>query len=291
MTIRVAWVSPALHQGGGHVSRALAFVRAARRARADFEIGVFGPDSGRASRWFNGLHETNWEDRTLLDPLRCMQTHAAQTLAAWRPDLVIVDVLWLPVQTTLQQLGVPAWLLVRDVPPTWLRGPQLQPFVPTAWTRILAIEPWRRDSFPNLLQIPPVMTTNPNELFPPDALHTRLGLADPRPIAVIAQTGQPHEHAALQPFVRKDCQVIHLSMHSDTALVPLAPWLAGATQILGGAGYNLFWETHWLGLADRTHLIAFPRNNDDQAWRLQTGGRLQIHLNGADVLVRAVRAG
>ena len=45
---------------------------------------------------------------------------------------------------------------------------------------------------------------------------------------------------------------------------------------------NSVWEARWLGYAERTTFVPFPRGNDDQAARI--AGRVPMTENGADVL-------
>jgi len=78
------------------------------------------------------------------------------------------------------------------------------------------------------------------------------------------------------------------NLFREDALFPIAEWLPGADVILAGAGYNTFWEAHWLGYAERTRFTAFQRAMDNQEWRLATCAGTVMHANGADTLARAI---
>jgi hypothetical protein len=288
---RVALVAPVLGQGGGHLSRALALRRGVDRAGAPIDLRVFGPADERMQRWLPDVQEADWSDRRLLDPETCLQAPAAQALTAWKPDVVLVDLVWLPVQALLQATGLPAWLLLRHVPPTWLQGPPRRPFQRACFDRIVCMEPWQGPRPEGAREVDPVVTTLPDELHPAAALRAQLGVPTGRPLALIAQTGHAAELDTLRGLAPPDHTVVPLSLHHSEALVPLAPWLAGADHILGGAGYNLFWEVRVLGLTDRARLVAFGRNNDDQAWRLRALADHRPRSNGADTLVRWLAAG
>ncbi len=72
---------------------------------------------------------------------------------------------------------------------------------------------------------------------------------------------------------------------------PAAEWLGGADRIVAGAGYNAFWEAHWLGYAERTEWIPFRRTIDDQALRVELSRGMTPRENGADTLARWIAAG
>jgi hypothetical protein len=232
------------------------------------------------------IDDVSWDDRTLLRSDLCLQTDAGRAVRRFAPDLAVVDLHWLPATAVLAELRCPALLLVRDVPAVWLRGPTTAPFRPSAWEAIVAIEPWRHARVPGLVEIPAVVTANPEEFQPRTALAEHLGLDASAPIVLVAQTGQPGELAQMRERVNLPAaQVRELSMDATDALVPLGPWLASADRIIGGAGYNLFWETRWPSLARRAELVALPRNNDDQAWRIRACSEMRLGENGADRLV------
>lgn len=288
--MRIAWLAPGLAAGGGHLSRLLATERAFRRAEVPAELRVWAGDvPAWTARWIPNLQPESL-DALKAEDLRLEGHPLLQALRAWSPDVLLVDLFWWPVQPLVEALDCPAWLLLRDVPRAWLRGPVSRPFNQDAWTRIVAIEPWRRQRPSQLVELPPMVTCTRDELLPPDALALHFGIPVDQPIVLLAQTGAPEERQQLKGLAEREAEslggvVIPLSMRDDRALVPLSPWLAGAKRIVGGVGYNLIWECAHLGLEDRARLVPFARNNDDQAWRMTLGPEPARGANGADRLV------
>ncbi len=116
--MRVAFVTPD-SCGTGHAIRGVALVRAARRA--GIELRAFGPPKPEVPNEYEGTRD--WEER----------------VKAFTPDLLIGDIAWVRLIALREALGVPAWLLVRWMPPTHLasRGPwQIE-----RWERRISIEP------------------------------------------------------------------------------------------------------------------------------------------------------
>lgn len=291
--MRVAWVSPAWGKGGGHLSRFLAITRAAERAAFPVDWALFTGTAGIDPRVRDAVPSLTHEPASLDARAHARGDEAFRNaLHRSAPDLVLVDLVWMPVQPLLRELALPGWLLLRWVPPAWLVGPRARPFQRCVWDRVWTIEPFR-DSTPELPleAIGPFVTTNPDELRPAADLRERLGVAPDERLILVPQTGAAGESEVLAAAVERGQRDRVVRLHAGDAhgLVPLAPWLAGADRIVAGAGYNLTWEVRWLGLEERTRLVPFPRNNDDQAWRAACAWRPT--RNGADELIGAMRRG
>jgi len=298
--LRVAFVSPAMGQGGGHLSRAIAVWRALVRSSVPHHFQVW---SGEVPPWLVeaapfALNSAPLVGAELLRRETACTTAFAASLAAFRPDVVLVDTVWLPVQETVRALELPSWLMLRWVPPVWLRGPRGAPFDASTWSRVIAIEPWPYHlSVPgvDIEEVSPVVTSNPDECVAPGALHGRLGLDQEVDIALIAQTGADAEvdHIRARALTRaSSAHFVTLTLRDPTrALVPLAPWLREPIAIWGGCGYNLYWECRWMGVDSRATLTPLDRNNDNQRWRADACRAIEMRANGADELVAQLRAG
>jgi hypothetical protein len=139
-------------------------------------------------------------------------------------------------------------------------------------------------------RIDPIVICNRDECFPDDALRQRFGLDRNTPISLIVQAGKPGECEEL--FRREQSrsagrQLIAATIYGPDRIFPIAPYLPAADRIIGGAGYNLYWETRWLGLAERAELHVFRRPLDDQTPRLQSAF-YPMRENGADTLARQI---
>jgi hypothetical protein len=218
-----------------------------------------------------------------------------------------VDLFWAPLRHVLPLPSCAAWLLVRSVPPKWFVGPPGHPYERSQFARVIAIEPGAGLGHEDET-IDPIVIANPDEVRPKTALREALGVADGERLLVVHQAGVPGEWTELTKgggtvhafTLSRDDVTIAASttspppapgvhVHDGDAFFPLAEWLPGADAIVSGAGYNAFWEAHWLGYARRTTFTPFARKIDDQAWRIRACAGSAPKQNGADVLARMLR--
>mgnify|MGYP002620200435 CR=1 FL=1 len=288
--------------GAGHLSRAGAVRRALARAGAPVELRAFGPPlpPALAQPWWIGTPILPSDVRP---PERLARSELGRAVSAWEPDLVIVDVYWMAVQALVRSLQLPAWLLLRRVPPGWLRGTPAVPFADDAWERVITIEP---DACPGGYDaIDPVVLVNPDECLTAPEVHAALQVPAGHRLELVTHAGIPGELAQLLSRPTPDGPNLWhreiLGVHDGVlpqrqtagawrATWPAAQLYPAADRIVCGAGYNTFWETRWLGCTERTTVHPFPRSTDDQAWRLQ---RCHGHVptnNGADTLAQLLVA-
>ncbi len=284
---RVAYVTGG-GVGAGHFARGVAIARALRRAGAGVELRMFSDRLPyRAPSAIRAWTEVPFEPQLLEGPEAARSSALGTALQAFAPDVLLVDFFWAHVRHLLPLPRCEAWLLLRWAPAAWLAGIDVLSYDPTIFARTIAIEPGILVAATD--EIPPVVVTNPAELRPREALRERFDLRSDENLVLVAQAGQPGEADTLVSLAERcwpDARIVRQTLFDDDALFPIADWLAGADIIVGGAGYNLFWETRWLGLQGRTHLQAFPRTIDDQAWRLVLHHRTPMLTNGADSLAR-----
>jgi hypothetical protein len=273
--------------GAGHLMRGLALQRALRRAAVEAEYRMFGPQLR-----FPILASLDYEvvplvPAELRSPLRAPESALAQALEAYRPDLLIADLYWGPLRHILPIAGCPAWLLVRSCPRAWFGGPPDARFDPRRFRRIVGIEPVFHGVITE--HVDPVVVCNPDETRPRGALRAHLGVAPDAPLVVVTHAGVPGEIDMLAAGAGD--ATVRCDLFGDAALFPLAEWLGDADVVIAGAGYNSFWEAHWLGWAPRTTFTPFKRMIDDQAWRVATCSAHRMRANGADTIAAWVRAG
>ena len=148
---RVAFVTP-VSCGSGHAVRGVALVRAARRA--GIELRAFGPPKPEVGGEYEGTEL--W----------------AAAVRDFAPDLLVGDLMWVPLDALRAELGVPAWLLVRWMPAGHLasRGPwQIE-----NWERRFSIEP-AADAIAGITdRIAPIIDDSPLPI-PTDGQEVRAG--------------------------------------------------------------------------------------------------------------------
>jgi hypothetical protein len=285
--VRVAYFTAGT-VGAGHLVRGIAIGRALGRRGFAGEYRMFGPDlpfpvATRADYEPITVVEDELRDRT-----RARASEVARALAAFAPDLLIVDMFWAPLRHVLPLDGCECWLLVRTCPRAWFRGPQDTPFEPRQFRRIVAIEPIRHAALRE--RIDPIVVCNPEECRPPDALRERLGVPREQRLVAVTHAGLRGEMEKMEEAAKGEA-FARFDLFGADAPFPVAEWLSGADRVYCAAGYNSFWEARWLGYAARTRFTPLPRKIDDQAWRLANCLAYAMQENGADTLASWVLAG
>jgi hypothetical protein len=275
--------------GAGHLVRGLAIRRALERADFRGTYRMFGPPQ----RFPAAATEArgDWEDvtiaeRELLDPSLARSSAVRRALESFAPDVLLVDMFWAPLANVLPLPKCEAWLLLRAMHPKWLVGPPGLPFDASRYARVLAIEP----AVPREVSaepIDPVVLINPDETKPRGALRDRFGIAREKRLVVVAHAGIAGESTSFTPSVSESDALLSLDLHATDALFPVAAWLGDCDALHAAAGYNTFWEAHWLGYADRTTFVPFARRNDDPHRRMQSRGHV-MRANGADTIAAMI---
>jgi hypothetical protein len=286
--------------GAGHLVRGIAIERALARAGSRCTYAMFGPRSPLSLARRANYHPVSLDPAELSDHARAPGSELAGALAAFAPDVLLVDLFWAPLRLLLPLPSCESWLLLRRAPPAWLVGPPGHPYERSAFARVLAIEPGVHEGQVDQA-IDPIVVSNPDERRPVGALRQELGVPPEEPLVVAHQAGEPGDWARLvrtssaRPLhvftpPRDDDAVLScpadVVLHDGNAFFPLAEWLRDADAIVSGAGYNAYWEARWLGHGQRTTFVPFDRVIDDQSWRVRECGNHRPRENGADMIAR-----
>jgi hypothetical protein len=280
--MRLTFFTAGTH-GAGHVVRAVALQRALERAaRRDVQLTVVAPPSPFLRLVGEAARPTVVDASVLRDPARARESDVARAIADSAPDLVVIDVFWVPL--VFVPIPCPSWLLLRSVPPAWLVGPKEARFDERRYDRVMAIEP-----APGLARFPsidPVVVVGRNDREPRAALARRLGVEPDEPLQVIVRGGLESDAAVLSGIAaQKGGTWHHLDLHREDAPFPAAPLLAAADAVIAAPGYNTFWESRLLGFSARTTWVPIQRALDDAAWRASLPEDVIPPGNGADTLV------
>ncbi len=287
--MRIAYFTAGTH-GAGHLVRGLAILRALRRCGSRAEYRLFAPPSSFAWIASDVHHPVTIDPRELRDPARAPDSSLARAIHAYAPDVLVVDLFWVPL--VFVPLPCPVWLLLRSVPPVWLVGPEEARFEASRYARVFAIEP--APGLETFESIPPVVVANRDEARTRDELCALLGARADAPLHLLARGGMPSDLGPLSSVVSADGAQVHdLDLTRHDAPFPLAPWLAGMEDqdtLVAAPGYNTWWESHWLGFAPRVTWVPMQRTFDDARWRATCVPARGWVDNGADVLAtRLVR--
>lgn len=217
------------------------------------------------------------------------RVYVAKELDNFDPDLVIVDANhfgFLSCQKYMKNPRHKVIVLMRWFPPGWLSRNVIEGVPKTTY---LLIEPHAECphmAATNVRRIEPIVVLNKGEMFPDSTLAYNLDLPVGTKICAAVHAGVPGEFSAFDDL-ETDCDyVCNFNYHSERRIFA-TPYLYGAAHILSGAGYNRYWETHWLDLSDRTTMIPFcgERMIDDQGARMKLVPEgYRMRYNGADEL-------
>lgn len=225
-------------------------------------------------------------------------------LTAFKPDLVIVDMFWMPLRTILRKLNCPAWLLIRYLPPLWFRGVDGISWNPQDYAKIIKIEPF--DVYipmtTNVETIDPVVVVQASDLRANTELRTHFSIDAYKTLNVVIHSEAPktlrlNKNLANKMHLRSNITTtdnevtLRLSLKEQNVLYPVTPWLSGADHITAAAGYNTYWEIKTLGLMDKTSFTA--RMHDfygEQSWRSTAMASVTPLTNGADTLAGMIAA-
>lgn len=255
---RIAWFKPKEAVGLGHEILPLSVGNAIRRAGVEVVIDTYT---------------------------------AGQTPDLMAYSLAIVDqdpgTFWSAYRKKRVLVPDPVWILARWFPPHLLRK-QMEG-VPRRF-KLIATEPVVE--FPYDERIDPIVYCDRSELHAKGELKRVLsgwvGPIEQRGIALLIN-GDPEGLSEL-PTEQLDSELRKVTITNKAWPWPITRYLDGADQIVSGAGYSRFWETHTLGLEQRTTMTYRVLNAgiNDQFYRLRNFRPEMVSAikgNGADKLV------
>jgi hypothetical protein len=205
-----------------------------------------------------------------------------------QPDILIVDSVWLAVFPILKDFRCSKIALFFWKPDSWFNlerpGYETVRFNIEDYDYSVSCEPgFNRKGFVN---IEPVVVKNRDEIISRDDALNGLGFDGERKTCVIAHNGYRGEIDSIAGeavIFEDDHQIKVLTNEDGAGLFPLAMYANGIDYLIGGAGYNLFYEARYLGM--KAKFIPKERRADDQFWRVKTNRDYSFAENGADVLV------
>lgn len=288
------WLLYALGGGMGHLTRAVALGRAARRCGHHVEVvtnSAFAPGLALEAELGEGhVHRLAPE----LDK-HAVRAAFERLLTQVGPDVLVVDTfprgLGGELASLLPELEVRKVLVHRDLHPEYVERFGLARFVDTYDRLLVPGEPAPLAHHPRAVSTPPWLVREAGELL--DASSARQALQVPAdreevPVVAVLACGQPdevEEYVGLAELLQRELgtrAVVRLLAPCALSSVPasvtwlrLWPALAlmrGIDVLVGAGGYNTVQEARATG----TPLVAFarPRLYDQQALRLHASERV-----------------
>jgi hypothetical protein len=218
------------------------------------------------------------------------QTELYRNLEELQPDLVIVNGIWVPFYPIINDFRCKKMLMIRHVPEKWFSVPMPDGLKIDIniddYDLVLNNEP--NFHVPGFININPIVIRNPGEILSRFEARKALHVPEGKKLCVVAHNGYQDEIDTLiveSGELPSDYHVVVSTNRKRSGVFPLADYARGIDLLLGGAGYNTFYETRFFHIP--AELKVFNRESgEDQYWRLRTNGEFQFSDNGADEAVK-----
>ncbi|RPJ09603.1 MAG: hypothetical protein EHM28_01110 [Spirochaetaceae bacterium] len=216
------------------------------------------------------------------------------------PDVLVVDLLWVPLRSFLGKLPCRKIFLCRQTSNEFFRlndRAETIVFDPSCYDMILATEPWPCPVTDK--QINPIVIRNPDEILPRDKALRDLGLEpDKKNCLLSLNTGEHGETGTgdlLSSLESSGWKIFKTSLlrpatslagTSPPGIFPITDYYNAFDKIISGAGYNAFWEAVYF----KKEAVFLPQRRvfETQQWRMDNCRNFTFTENGADQLVRIV---
>lgn len=214
-----------------------------------------------------------------------------KTLDALKPDVLVVDLLWFPLDSFIRDLPCKKVFLCHYVIDSFFAAPlpdRTLYFRPEDYDRILAIEPFRnRIPFD---EINPIVIRNRDEILTREQACARLELDDVGKNCLYAFNGNPgdfEKNAEKYAHLEDEGYSMVFTTNYKAGLFPVVDYFNAFDLVICAAGYNQFWETKYFGKKALYETI--QGNFSSQEKRKKMGRRFKFEANGADQLVEIIR--
>ena len=275
--------------GSGDLVFGASLYFAFRRAGADIDFTALTncEFSGIVEPFFEHVHVQPEPEKLLRTDHDTSLFYAIEGLS---PDVLIVSGIWLPLYRILADLPGRKVFITRMAPEGWFHVPLPDgsiDFDPSAYDLAFTIEPGF--SLPGAQAVEPMIVRNHDEVLRREDARDAFRVPVGKKLCVIAHNGYAGELETLIEAYGAPGSEYHVVTATNAAerdLFPLAEYASAIDLLIGGAGYNIFYETRYFEI--ESILCPFERNADDQAWRLATNSEYRFDENGADTIARRV---
>ena len=211
-------------------------------------------------------------------------------LSSLSPDVLIVDLLWIPVHHLLPTLACKKIFLTRQVADSFFsysfQGVSLA-FDPNRYDKVLAIEPYSCPVTRNYIE--PLVIRDKAEILTRNQALERLGL-DPKQkhclYSLNVKQDQASEIENNYSCLKDEGYRFYYSSLFSGGSFPIVDCFNAFDFIVCGAGYNAFWETIYFG--KKAEYKAMPKRFENQQWRVENCLTYRFNKNGADELVEII---
>ncbi len=226
-------------------------------------------------------HEDRLRQDTFLDSI------LYKNLGTLKPDVLIVDLLWFPLDSFIRDLPCKKVFLCHYVVDSFFAAPlkdRTLYFRPEDYDRILAIEPFR-NKIP-FDEINPIVIRNRDELLSRKQACARLEIDGAGKNCLYAFNGNPgdfEKNKETYSHLEGEGYSMVYTTNYQGGLFPVVDYFNAFDLVICAAGYNQFWETKFF---DKKAVYETIQGNfSSQEKRIKMGRRFKFDANGADQLV------
>ncbi len=287
--MKVAYVTSGL-TGIGRLVKGIAVGNAFKRAGVECEFTILSSSENIRPVELAGIDHIYIPPEAVnsFDKANFEKSELFRELSSMSPDVILIDLLWFSLQNMASSLPGRKLLLLRQVNPSFFKisTPEIQlMFDPQSFDEIIETEPWGF-SF-STIKLNPFTIRNQDEVLSRQEAYEKLGLSrDDRNCLICAsgKVGEFEEIMRHRPGLENDGYRVFTSNGLLDGIFPAMDYFRAFDLIVGGAGYNFFWENRRLP----TNAVFFPfrRQFEDQFWRVSNCKRTKSRHNGADALVK-----
>jgi hypothetical protein len=293
--MRILFYSPGT-TGSGHIVRGLSVAAALKRSRHPHEYAILSseiPYVDLARR--SGIPVTTFplESEEMLSPERYRESGVFDSLASFKPDILIVEQFWFGLHSFVHDLPCKKVLLTFQMDPSVfqlkIRENEYR-FHPEDYDLLLRTEPGYEVPFESR-EINPMVMLNRDEIMSREAALADLMLPEAAHACLFACSGEPAQVEDTWKsfsYLEAEGWIVIRSQHLDGGLFPVSDWFNAFDFLVSGAGYCAFWEARWF--KKEAFFVPFPRRFEDQARRASIFSDYTFDTNGADELVRMLMA-
>jgi hypothetical protein len=278
--------------GTGRLVRGVAIKNALLRKNIDFRFTILHSAPIAGFLGGNGQFKLPLETAQQTDSRHYENSAIYAHLMRLAPDLLIVDLLWVPLHSFLDEIRCKKIFLARQVSPDFFvfndPGVSLR-FNPQQYDRVLAIEPY--DCPVTEEHINPIVIRNRHEVLPAEVAIDRLKL-DPAKKHCLFSFNRPPEvcdktRAEYASLADEGYEVFSTTLHAD-GVFPVVDYFNAFDLVICGGGYNAFWEAVYF--KKKAVFIPTKARYENAWWRIETCRNYKFERNGADELAEIIES-
>jgi len=284
-----------LATGSGHIIQGISIANAFNRAGYEvnytiLHCGGFGTLADRMSVSHIVLPA---EDETQLGERGYVSSALYSTLAALKPDILLVDLSWFTLHRFIRRLDCVKIFLCRQISDDAFFVPLPDGdlvFEPELYDRIIATEPFRSNI--KMEQINPIIIRNREEILPRQSALEGLQAVEAQKLCLFALNGKPGEFNSkkkIYSYLEDESYEMIYTTNFDEGLFPAVDYFNAIDLLICGAGYNAFWEAVYF--EKETVFCPVKRRFEDQRLRVETCSEYRFTENGADQLSEIIMKG